>query len=426
MAVSVAVPDLGEDMAGGLVAEWYRADGAAVQPGDPVCRIECSFVAFEVEAERAGLLRHRRPAGSIERPGVVLGHILGPGESIPAEEHPPRASAPPAPVVTATTPVVESVSLPQSEPEFVFDFKFEPEPEPELVAPQLVVVESAVFEPEDEPREEAEPLQEFEEALTEAVVVPFPRRFAMQPGIPLDEEVPGDLVAFDTSLFDPPGGEVAQSLPEPGGTIPGLALWDAEEQQAAATAISAPAAARFTRIVSEAVAAAQVLSMSVVLDSTEAERMRTVLTREWRHAGITPLFEDIVFRAIALALREHSGVESAGALLIAEAASDVSSALARPATNTLREAVQLRERGGDAEFESAGWLLVSLAAQGIATATPRLDTGRDIAFAIGVADSAGRATLTAAYDSSQWSEGSTARLLARAREIFEAPYAMLV
>src|SRR5687767_15972818 len=107
-------------MVGGLVAEWYRPDGAAVQPGDPVCRIECAFVAFEVEAEKAGLLLHRRPAGSIERPGVVLGHILAAGEAVPNEhpgEQPPNGER--------AEPLVEALPAPEVELEL--------EHEPELI-----------------------------------------------------------------------------------------------------------------------------------------------------------------------------------------------------------------------------------------------------------------------------------------------------
>ena len=75
MAVSVEVPNLGEATAGGLVAEWYRADGALVGAGEMVCRVENSFIAFEVEAECEGTLHHQKPAGSIEGPGGVLGLI---------------------------------------------------------------------------------------------------------------------------------------------------------------------------------------------------------------------------------------------------------------------------------------------------------------------------------------------------------------
>jgi hypothetical protein len=421
VAVSVAVPDLGEDMVGGLVAEWYRPDGAAVQPGDPVCRIECAFVAFDVEAEKAGLLRHRRPAGSIERPGVVLGHILAAGEPVPGEATPPPANQEPLePAVGLPETLPELEPEADAEPEFTFEFKFEPEP-----APQLAVVEPSAQAPDDDTKAEPQPLEEFEEALIEAVVVPFPRRFAMQPGVPLDE-VPGDSVTFETSLFEAPDGQVADSLPVPGGSIPGLALWDAEEQQAGPPALAATRAEPFARIAAQTDDSAQVLSMSILLDCKDAERMGLVLAREWRAAGITPLLEDIVFRAIAIALREASGVDPAGALVIVGAASDSSSAISEPAAKSLRESVRAREAGGDAAVETASWELVSLVERGIASAIPPLEAGRHLAFVVGGPGNEHSATLTAAYDSSHWSVGSMARLLARVREIFEAPYAMLV
>ena len=247
----------------------------------------------------------------------------------------------------------------------------------------------------------------------------------MQPGIPLDE-VPGDSVTFATSLFEAPDGEVADELPVPGGSIPGLALWDADDQTPGQPAPAANRTEPIASISAQADTGAQVLSMSITLDCTEAERMRLVLAREWSAANTPPLFEDIVFRAIAIALREASGVDSTGVLVIVGPASDASSAIVDPGARSLRACVQARGEGGDAESEGAAWQLVSLSAQGIAAATPHLEPGRHLAFALGAADGAHRATLTAAYDSNHWSVGSMARLLARAREIFEAPYAMLV
>ncbi|MGB4863705.1 MAG: lipoyl domain-containing protein, partial [Tepidiformaceae bacterium] len=80
MGVVVEVPDFGEGMGAGLVAEWYHGDGADAAPGEPVCRVECAFVAFEIEATGHGLLRHQKPAGSLEPAGAVLGVILAHGE----------------------------------------------------------------------------------------------------------------------------------------------------------------------------------------------------------------------------------------------------------------------------------------------------------------------------------------------------------
>jgi len=373
-------------MAGGLVAEWYRPDGTFVDVGEPVCRVESSFVAYEVEAAGPGVLRHRKPAGSIERPGAVVGLILAPGETIPAADTPREPDA-------------------------------------------GVEAEDATFEVPCQPGESLDseadhgPDPEFEEALAEAVVVPFPRRFVAS----ANEwgEAPGDAVGFETSLFRGAGDERAEALDVPGGSIPGLPMWEPEDTAAGSAAYLEPATDRFARIAAEATAAAQVLTMAVSLDTADAENLRRVCAREWPD-GPAPLLEDVLFRAIALALCE-AGVESpAGAMFLTGCDSDLSSAVSLPAGRPFREAVAARESGGDASFEAANWLLVSHAAQGLLSATPRLDHGRPFAFAVGGADPGGRMTLTMSYDSLGWGEGAAARLLARIRVLFEAPYAVLL
>ncbi len=396
MAFSVEVPSLGEDMAGGVVAEWYLPDGSTVEPGTPVCRIESSFVAVEVEAEGTGLLRHQKPAGSIERPGAVLGLILAPGESMPSEQPAAPAVSVRRAASVGTIEVIEEVPA-----------EFDPERWESSVHP----------EPEPEP--------EFEEALAESVVVPFPRRFQPQEDFAW-AEAPGDAVEFASSFFSGAPDEQTNSLTEPGTSIPGLPLWEPEDERAGKAAYIDPGYERFARIAAEAAASAQVLAMTITVDMAEATRMLAVCAREWRRFGATPLLEDLVFRALALALREGSNQAGPGGLLIASASSDTSCGLASPAEKTFREAVAARETGGDAPFESAAWVLTSLAAFGVAMATPRLDGGRQAAFAIGGTDAAGRETIAMSYDSAAWDEGSAARLLARARDVLEAPYAMLV
>ncbi len=67
MPIPVAVPRLGNRMRGGLVAEWYHPDGARVQHGDPVCRLECDFVAVDLEADGDGVLPDRLKIKAEER-----------------------------------------------------------------------------------------------------------------------------------------------------------------------------------------------------------------------------------------------------------------------------------------------------------------------------------------------------------------------
>lgn len=397
MAALVEVPDLGGE-ATSVVAEWYQADGASVSPGEPLCRVECEFVAIEIEADEPGLLWHRKPAGSIERPGAVLGLILAPGEPLPPDGGP--APVPVAPV----------------------DFVAEPDEVLDGIAQQESETSEFAFDPVTEDVQQMD--EELEELQTEAVLLPFPRKFEAAALAEWDM-APGDAIEFRTSLFDGEGTVIA-GLAEPGGSIPGLPLWETEEQAAGPAVLPSGARERFERISAEATASAQVLTVSVAVDLAETAKLVTVCEREWRVQGVSLRPEDVVLRAIAVALDEAGMAGGTGAMVIAEAGSDTSSAVSAPAVKNLKQVATARAAGGDAPFERADWLLVSLAPLGMASATPRLENGRDIAFAMGAAGKAGSATITMAYDSGRWSEGSAGRLMARMKELLEAPYAMLV
>ena len=185
MAVSISVPNLGPEMAGGIVAEWYRPDGATVDHGELICRLECEFVAVEIEAEAPGLLHHRRPAGSIERPGAVIGLVLAPGEVLPEEpvlaEVPPHAPAD------------------------------EDEPRPAAI--------TGGFEDDSE----EEPASPPPLAPGEPVVLPFRRRTADEAPYQWSA-APGDATEFETPLF-----ETAEPLADAGAAIPGLPLWEPDD-----------------------------------------------------------------------------------------------------------------------------------------------------------------------------------------------------
>ncbi|MGE0597837.1 MAG: biotin/lipoyl-containing protein [Dehalococcoidia bacterium] len=394
MAVSVRVPEFGEGMSGGVVAEWYQPDGSNVSTGEPICRVEYEFVAFEVEAEQPGLLRHSLAMGSVPMAGGVIGLILAPGEA-DAEGGAQPADEPDAP------------------------------PHDETIANETI---SSAEEFPAEPAENNDAAQvhgEPKEPQFEAVVVPFKRRFTDVPAIEWDH-APGDEVDFDSGFFSGKPDAVTEALDEPGGSIPGLALWETEESPTGATAPGDARSERYARISAEAAAAAQVLSVTVGVNVQEADRLAAACRRAWAPDGSGARIEDVVFRAIAVALDEAGSMPGAGALVIAEIESDVSSALASPEAMTLREAVAARADGGNAAFEDAEWTMVSLAELGVISATAYLAAGRGVAFALAAQNESGTASLTMSYDSSRWSEGSAARLLSRVRELAETPYAMLV
>ena len=81
MAVEITVPMLGDGMRDGVIAEWYAPDGAEVQCGQPLYRLESNFVAVDIEAEYSGVLEHRLEAGGAHQPGSVAALIaVHPGQ----------------------------------------------------------------------------------------------------------------------------------------------------------------------------------------------------------------------------------------------------------------------------------------------------------------------------------------------------------
>jgi pyruvate/2-oxoglutarate dehydrogenase complex dihydrolipoamide acyltransferase (E2) component len=389
-------------MVGGLVAEWYRPDGSEVAPGEPVCRLECDYVAVEIEAERGGVLRHRRPAGSIERKGAVLGVIVGPGEPLPPEEV-LRAAEPREPArdqdAEAPAPVDggRGAGPATSAPEVVANTE----------GANATEVDQATASPASRPP-----------GAIQGAVVPFPRR----DGAPTGR---------------------AEPLPEPGGAIPGLPLWEEDEldnvpegepRRPSATepvpdADAAPRAeeaagttgttGRFERIAAEAAAAAEVLSAQVCVSWTRAEEAVEALTDEWQPFGPRPRVEDLALRAIARALAEAGLKPGVAGMVVVEAEADRSYAVSEPLEEEFRAMVQSRA-DGSAPFERADWVVVSLLPIGVERLEPRLAGGR-LAFGLG-AGRDGTGTITMRYDSAMFGEGDAGRVLARVRSLVENPY----
>lgn len=352
MAVSISVPHLGPEIAGGVVAEWYVPDGATVAAGDLICRVECDFVAIEIEAEVPGVLRQRARAGSIEQADAVIGVITS------ADEVAPRVEA--APVCAAAPP-------------------------PETSASELDWRAGALPEP------------------GEPVVVPFRR----------GQREPGDTV---------------RPLLEAGTAIPGLPLWEPDEDPPFADAfpvqLTAERLDRFDAIAAEASAAAQVLTMEARIDATQALRAAAVLAEEWR-GGEPPIVEDLVLRAFARALAEAGLESSPCGLSRVTPLSDSTVAISDAGRRSFREAVRVRAAGGDTAAEGAAWWLLSLRETGIDRGQPPLSAGHTLAASMGAIGERGLLSVTMAYDSARAGAGEAARILARVRRLVEEPYALL-
>ena len=111
MPTEIPLVKVGMTMHEGTVEEWYAADGERVEAGALLYRLETEKVNLDVDAEQPGVVRHLAAAGTVLRPGDVVGYIYADGETMPevlptpqtrtSEETAP--ATPPAPASSAET-----------------------------------------------------------------------------------------------------------------------------------------------------------------------------------------------------------------------------------------------------------------------------------------------------------------------------------
>ncbi|HEX4519448.1 MAG TPA: dihydrolipoamide acetyltransferase family protein [Gaiellaceae bacterium] len=110
MATDVKLPRLGQGMESGTIVKWLKAEGDAVEKGEPLFEVDTDKATQEVEAEASGvLLRISVPSGEVPV-GETVALIGEPGEA--AE---PAISAEPEMASEEPEPVQEPTSLPANE-----------------------------------------------------------------------------------------------------------------------------------------------------------------------------------------------------------------------------------------------------------------------------------------------------------------------
>ncbi|MEW6754090.1 MAG: biotin/lipoyl-containing protein, partial [Candidatus Latescibacterota bacterium] len=86
MAIAVVVPRLGWSMDEGVFVQWLKEDGEEVRAGEPLFSLETEKAVQEVEAADGGRLciaPEGPQEGDTVPVGLVLGHLLAPGEEAP-------------------------------------------------------------------------------------------------------------------------------------------------------------------------------------------------------------------------------------------------------------------------------------------------------------------------------------------------------
>ncbi len=124
MAVPVTIPRLGLDEGQGHIAEWYQLDGANVNAGDLIYRIDTDFASIDIEADEGGVFRHAPGATDSPPAGEIVAYLLAADEPLPGETAQParKAATPRASKsrgrgkVYPLKDVLEAAAVPDAEP----------------------------------------------------------------------------------------------------------------------------------------------------------------------------------------------------------------------------------------------------------------------------------------------------------------------
>jgi len=104
MAVEVKIPEVGESITEGFLAEWSQPDGSVVAVEDPLLVLETDKITMTVNAEHSGKLKIMVPEGETVEVGQVVATI---DTDVAAAAAPTQESAPaPAPEAEKGAPTV--------------------------------------------------------------------------------------------------------------------------------------------------------------------------------------------------------------------------------------------------------------------------------------------------------------------------------
>ncbi|WP_298732195.1 2-oxoglutarate dehydrogenase complex dihydrolipoyllysine-residue succinyltransferase [uncultured Chitinophaga sp.] len=108
MVVEIKVPTVGESISEVTIAKWLKKDGDYVQQDEVLCEMESEKATFELNAEKAGVLKIAAPEGATLNIGAVACTIdtdaAAPASAAPAAEAKPAAAAAPAAPAAAAAP----------------------------------------------------------------------------------------------------------------------------------------------------------------------------------------------------------------------------------------------------------------------------------------------------------------------------------
>jgi pyruvate dehydrogenase E2 component (dihydrolipoamide acetyltransferase) len=123
MAKQIPMPQMGFDMTEGTIASWLKKEGEAVTKGEPIAEIETDKTTIQIEAFQSGvLLKQLAQPGQKVPVGESIGVIGDVGESVPTTSAPqaaPAAASVAAPAANGSAAPVVAPSAPTTAPAVV-------------------------------------------------------------------------------------------------------------------------------------------------------------------------------------------------------------------------------------------------------------------------------------------------------------------
>jgi 2-oxoglutarate dehydrogenase E2 component (dihydrolipoamide succinyltransferase) len=119
MAVEVKIPEIGESISEGFLAEWSKKNGAAVTAEEPLLVLETDKITMNVTAEVAGRLEILVAEGETVQVGQVVARIdpdAGGEVALPSSPKPSEAPSTPAPAEAPAAPAPAAADLDQLSP----------------------------------------------------------------------------------------------------------------------------------------------------------------------------------------------------------------------------------------------------------------------------------------------------------------------
>lgn len=284
MATEITMPQMGFDMTEGTIAAWLKKEGDPVAKGEPIAEIETDKTTIQVESFSSGVLRKIvAQAGQKVPVGQVIGIIADPDEQIEGVQ--PSAPPQPAPQPAQAAPKSNGAAQTESRTQ-------------SAVAPQMV----------NEGR---------------IIATPVARRLAEERGIDLryvkGTGPEGRITKADVEAFVPP---MPTPEPEPIGKPLGSPILKETEPTPPPVSVAQPAAApaakqpltRMRQTIATRMAASKQqvphFYITVAVEMDAALALRAQINESLKPEGIKISVNDMVIRAVALALRRFPNMNA--------------------------------------------------------------------------------------------------------------------